>query len=723
MIVSRRLIMTAVLTAGVCIAGCHRGQSPAKVDAASIQRAQDQLSQPAWLRGHLPASTVGYIRIASPWGMLGAAPSGRPLDAVMASEQNLKAIAALRDALAKDKTLADAGATPYLLPLLADLRSPVEVAMIDPIGTMSPNTQMLVTMRMAQKSVVDLNARFAQFNAPALKLTAPLDSNGDGRLAIGTPLHFDVTSGRLFALASRQPVEPVTLTTLIVELAQTKPDSDAGKAIAAQEQQIDQSGQGTFAWISLHGLGGVAAGAIPAQSVGTLPGDLTSKAESVTFGAGTVDGHGRLRIVVHAPQARLLGYLAPTRFAPDFKVAGKPHWLVNFALPGGDQYKAFEDNLSLDFGVDRAGTVRNAEVTLQQKLGFSLSDLSRWIGPEIIGFEDDAGVYTAVRVNDRNALYEHLQALARRQNGSYRTQSMDGVEIHVLDFGHTAPDAAHADPRQQAWATLTARFGTHLYWIEDGDFLIFAKVPQALADRGAARLDTSLDAWLKSQAWQGKQNLLGFTTVSHDAQRNAYYGYLQMLQILGDLSGQSTDLLALPAAHTLKLPQEGVIGMNLGVTADDLSFNITYEQQPLEMLTGSSGSGSMTAVAAVAIVAAIAIPAYQDYIVRAQVTEGIVLMDGAKTALTEYHQQHGRWPTNNQQAGLPEPDAIKGRYVDSITVAADGEIQAHFSGRPPQQANVQLNGKTLSLTPLGSTWHCHSDDITAKYLPASCRQP
>ncbi|MEP6898545.1 MAG: pilin [Rhodanobacter sp.] len=723
MIVSHRTAVAAMLAASLCITACHRDQ-PATVAAASLQRAQDELSQPAWLRSHLSAATVGYIRIASPWALLGAVPNGRPLDTVMAGEANLKAIAALRDAFARDKTLADAGVTPYLLPLLADLRSPVELAMIDPIGTPSPNTQVLVTMRMAQKTVAELNARFAQFSAPALKLAAPLDSHGDGRLAIGTPLHFDAASGRLFALASRQPADPARLAGLIADLANARPDSEIGKTIGAQEQQIDQSGQGTFAWISLRGLGGVAAGAIPAQSVGTLPGDLTSKVESVAFGAGTVDGHARLRMVVHAPASRLLGYLAPSRFAPEFKTAGQPHWVVNLALPGALQFKSFENNLSLDFGAEHAAGFRNMETVLQQKFGFSLGELTQWIGPELIGFEDDAGVYTAVRVNDRKALYEHLQTLAKRRHGSYMKQSIDGVEIHALSLGQAAPvAAANGDTRQQAWSTLVTRFGTHLYWIEDGDFLIFAKVPQALADRGAAKLDTSLNDWLKTQSWQGTQNLIGFTTVSHDAQRNAYYGYLQLLQILGDLGGQPADLMSMPAAHSLNLPRQGVIGMNLGVTGEDLSFNISYEQQPLEMLTGSSGSGSMTAVAAAAIVAAIAIPAYQDYIIRAQVSEGMVLASAAKTALSEYHQQQGRWPKNNQQAGLSSPDAISGRYVDSVTVTDNGEIRAHFGATPPQQANLKLDGKILLFTPNGSTWHCHSDDIDNKYLPAVCRKP
>ncbi|WP_158884991.1 pilin [Rhodanobacter sp. L36] len=641
----------------------------------------------------------------------------------MASEQNLKAIASLRSAIASDKTLSDAGATPYLLPLLADLRSPIELALIDPIGTPSPNTQVLVSMRMAQKSVDEMNARLAQIGAAALKLAAPLDSHGDGKLANGTPLHFDAASGRLFALASRLPADPAKLNALLGDLAGAKADSEVAKAISIQEQQIDQSGQGTFGWISLRGLGGLAAGAIPSPTVGTLPGDLTSKTESVSFGAGTVDGHGRLRIVVHTPQSRLLGYLAPGRFAPDFKVAGTPRWVFNIALPGGEQFKNFENNLSLDFGAEHAASVRNVENMIQQKAGFSIADLTQWIGPELIGFEDDAGVYSAVRVNDKQALYDHLQALVHRQGGSFKTQTIDGVDIHSLTMSHAAAPAADANPQQRAWATIGSRFSTHLYWIEDGHFLIFARVPQALADRGAAKLDTSLDAWLKTQAWHGNESLFGFTTVSHDAQRDAYYGYLQVLQLLGDLSGEPTDLASMPAAHSLNLPRQGVIGMDLGATTDDLSLNITYEQQPLEMLTGSSGSGSMTTIAAVAIVAAVAIPAYQDYVIKAQVNEGVALAGAAKTALTAYHQQHGHWPKDNQQAGLSSPTDIKGRYVDSITAESEGDIRVHFSAVPPSQANAQLGGKTLIFTPDGDAWHCHSDDIVDKNLPADCRKP
>ncbi len=72
----------------------------------------------------------------------------------------------------------------------------------------------------------------------------------------------------------------------------------------------------------------------------------------------------------------------------------------------------------------------------------------------------------------------------------------------------------------------------------------------------------------------------------------------------------------------------------------------------------------MIVVAIIAILAAIAIPAYQDYLVRTQVSEGAVLTDGAKTAISEFYSNTGNFPKTNKSAGLALPASISGKYVD-----------------------------------------------------------
>ena len=74
----------------------------------------------------------------------------------------------------------------------------------------------------------------------------------------------------------------------------------------------------------------------------------------------------------------------------------------------------------------------------------------------------------------------------------------------------------------------------------------------------------------------------------------------------------------------------------------------------------------MIVVAIIGILAAVAIPAYQDYTVRAQVTEGLSLASGAKTAVSEYWASNGSLPTDNATAGMRDSTDIRGNNVESV---------------------------------------------------------
>ena len=133
----------------------------------------------------------------------------------------------------------------------------------------------------------------------------------------------------------------------------------------------------------------------------------------------------------------------------------------------------------------------------------------------------------------------------------------------------------------------------------------------------------------------------------------------------------------------------------------------------------------MIVVAIIAILAAIALPAYQDYIIRSQVSEGSVLADGAKTAVAEFYSNRGVAPADNSEAGLAPAGSITGKYVSQLEVA-DGVITATFSDADPQRANQAISGSTLIFRPTFSTaagstvWTCESG-INPKWLPTICR--
>ena len=152
----------------------------------------------------------------------------------------------------------------------------------------------------------------------------------------------------------------------------------------------------------------------------------------------------------------------------------------------------------------------------------------------------------------------------------------------------------------------------------------------------------------------------------------------------------------------------------------------------------------MIVVAIIGILAAIAIPAYQDYTIRAQVSEGLSMASASKAAVSEFFADNGAWPDDiGDGAGdLGWDNPPEGKYVGEIQVE-DGNIVIEYASAAPANSNIQ--GLFLVLRP-GATangdvvWHCgyatypananvtvqntaatNATDVPGKYLPSNCR--
>lgn len=167
-----------------------------------------------------------------------------------------------------------------------------------------------------------------------------------------------------------------------------------------------------------------------------------------------------------------------------------------------------------------------------------------------------------------------------------------------------------------------------------------------------------------------------------------------------------------------------------------LAFGAPSHEAIVQRLVGSSSGGAPAVVAVAAVVgvmfigvlAAIAIPAYQDYTIRAQVVEGLNLSARLQTSLAQSYAAAGNWPADLASAGLDGAD-YAGHYVSDMDVSG-GVILIHYGNA----AHRTIAGRTLSLSPTTSTdgsveWVCGyaagggatATDIPPKYLPSLCR--
>lgn len=125
----------------------------------------------------------------------------------------------------------------------------------------------------------------------------------------------------------------------------------------------------------------------------------------------------------------------------------------------------------------------------------------------------------------------------------------------------------------------------------------------------------------------------------------------------------------------------------------------------------------MITVAIVGILAAVAIPNYQNYVARSQVSEGVVLASGSKPVIAEYFSNHGNYPTATD-IGF---SGNVGSYISQTSIGSEGKIIATLGNK----ANSSISGETITLTPEEDEnthnlkWNCTST-VDAKYLPNSC---
>jgi len=156
------------------------------------------------------------------------------------------------------------------------------------------------------------------------------------------------------------------------------------------------------------------------------------------------------------------------------------------------------------------------------------------------------------------------------------------------------------------------------------------------------------------------------------------------------------------------------------------SYSVDREKR-LRMLTAEGGTSGIVLiillififVMIIGILAAIAIPAYQDFTLRAKVAQGLSLGEEYKRKVETYAAQYNQWPSSNADIGSAQQTGSSN--IASVSVEKDGVVVITYANDP------HLNGKSVTLVPSLNdeshlVWKCKGIDIENKFLPFACRK-
>ena len=681
--------------------------------------AQDISAKP-WLRTVLPEQTLAYLRVPNLWGVLGA-PKGTALDTLQSAPANAALFAELRAGLQNTwlTPLSDVwGAVPELL--LGELSSPLEAAALMPVDETAAGPQVLLTGTLQADTLAAAQAVLERIisSEPQLQWGEPLNDAGEGLILImGQPVqvYYQLPEQRLFMLGGVELV-PAALSRLSTRL-QTR----SNHPMYALEAEIDASGQGLFLWIDAASAAQIAASVAPPPVLMMLQLSGALEIQQLAMGMGASAGKSRTKLVALMPPTGFRRFLPVPDAALTVAAVEAISTAGVLALPSVTDWRAFKQLLQ-QLSPEAATELTQAEQAMQEYLGFDIEDWWQTIGPEWLYIDDAAGQYGALRIRDW-ARFEAMTGHLIEQFGlGFEQRQINDISyshLTIPSFYNTDDEFADlANDRLIGVIMKLSQAATHVYWKQENDYLILASVPQVLIDRDALKPELPVGDWLTQQIKLPSENAVFAVATQADGIPSMFYQWhLQMLQYLGDIVERPVDLFDLPTPRQVELPASGGYGFKLGSGADRLELELLYETNPMELLFAGN---TMTSIAVAGILAAVAIPAYQDYRVRAEVTQSFEEIQRLQSLLEGFYADNGRFPaaeefTELANSVLIESYAIADLAFDpvtaqlSIVLAAPDEVYGESVFLNAEVLNGQIN------------WQCATDSYQTKLYPAECR--
>jgi hypothetical protein len=668
-----------------------------------------EISQSATLAEKVPSNAAAYFRVPNFWGWV-ASPKGNSLSKALASP-------ALQEELFKLKSAVDSN---ILVPMsahsgsalrlfLTQMNAPLEAMVVMPKQGPQPSLpSIVIKTRLGISTLEEFNKILTTFveETPQVTLLSSTSDKGEAVLNVGIAsllVNFDAATGQLDMMAG----QGISQTSLNQYRSLSVQEN---LSLRTAEHEIDNSGQGLLFWLNAKQILPLVKGFMLPEEQATLKSLGLMDIESIAIGSGVANGKGRLKAMLTGPRTELQSHFPGVNNQFSVTAAGTPGGVASISLFSVEFLTGMEELLR-KLAPETFLEYSESQQVMKEQLGFTLKNLLDAIGPEILIFSDEVGEYLAIKLKNSEKFQSILSLLKQKFNLTLNTTVLNNKQhYHLIIPGMKPADDIEANSVENMINEIFSQSNSHLYWIEDSGYLLFAQVPQMLDDHHHAPTHISIDDWIQQTQKQNPRHALSLISLTMPKiPRQVYYAYLQLLTFLGDLAMQPIDIYALPGANQLALPSHGAFGMQFDMGDDMLALSFNYESSLFEFML-DPGMGT---VAAAGIVAAVAIPAYNDYTTRAKVVEGLYSASPHKAAITEYFHSHDKFPDSLNGVGLP-PHA----QDDNINLRENGIIQIEFSESSLQNQSLLLVPK---INQGAIHWQCRSDSISPKHLPVACR--
>ena len=683
------------------------------------------LVQTAYLRERLNDSIFAYARIPNVWSFLGS-PKGNVYDSAVDSKAFSEAAQSIKEGFNTNVIPDFPQESRLFVQLLSQsITSPIELAVLKGVDPAIPTPNVLLSAGVdfeSSESIQTVLNAFAE-SSPQFEVSKAMNEEGYAEITISGmngQIIWDKNLSRLFILGGVS-LSPNNLSDFLKTLVA----NDTHQMLAV-EKTIDESGQGVFAWANPRYLSETGNALGMQRQLAPLAMMGVGSMKNIAMGAGTSKGINRFKYVIEMPVMGFRSYMPIIKSNPTFNVSGKTDVVAVLGLPSKSEFLSIENTISLAARPKEMQAYYDGKKKFAKTLGFNLEDIFDFFGQDVSVVSGEAGLYFAVRLNNQVAFKKMLETSVKDFNLGYEQRTIAGHTYHHLKIPTINSDTfdemmknSRGNSRDKEGQKLLKRVltsPTHLYWEQEGDYLIMAGIPQTLMDRHYVSPTRPVNEWLeKQQRIDSKGSLLMVTMRNEGSAEFIYRLQLGLLSYLGDIVERPVDLFALPSPREAKLPKEGALGAKITSSETQIAFELTYEHNPLEFLLAQRGYESIMAVG---ILSSIAVPAYQEYMIRAEIGSGLATAKSVTLELNEFEIENARYPN---QAEIDRLNLNKKMPTHSISVEKDtGKVTVKF-----KHNNLRGLRNTLIMVPptkgVSTRWTCESK-IYRKYLPRECRR-